>query len=396
MDFMGYTRENGSVGTRNLVVVLPTIGCANEIAWRIAKSAPDAVALTHNHACIRVGKDAGRAKRTLIGIGKNPNVHSVLVVGLGCEAYKASDLAAEIVLARKPVRQVSLDDYGTYEKLVDAGIAMLGDLLAEAGRTRRVSCKISDLTIGIKCGGSGTVSAIASNPAVGRAADLIVQNGGRVIFTETAELIGADRVLARRACCPEVGARLLEAVQSMKDEIKRFNVDILGSEPTQGNIKSGLTTIEEKSLGAIIKSGTTPLRGVLDYAHEPEGPGLYFMDGTTQASQLMLGMAAAGAQVHLFSYGGGLPARFRGLPSYPPGIRILPVLKVLGSCDDEDEQEHFDLYAGGILRGTESIKEAGDRLFRLILETASGAVTYTEKQSDYTEMLQLYADGLLM
>jgi altronate dehydratase large subunit len=396
MEFMGYKRKDGSVGIRNKVIVLPTIGCANEIAYRIAKYVPGSIPMLHNYACIRLGKDAERARKTLVGIGCNPNVHSVLVVGLGCEPIKAVELADLILKSKKLVKYVSLDEYGKYEKLVEKGVTILKTLIAEAANEQRVSCDISNLTIGIKCGGSGTVSAIASNPSVGRAADMIVKNDGKVIFTETAELIGADHILAKRACNEKVKNELLSAVQSMKDEIKHYGVDILGSEPTQGNIKSGLTTIEEKSLGAIIKSGTSPLMGVLEYGHKPVSPGLYFMEGTTQASQLMLGMVAAGAQIHIFSFGGGLPARFRGLPSYPPGIKILPVVKVLGSCNDEDEKDYFDIYAGEILKGNESINDVGDRLFNLIIDIASGKKTYTEGQDEYCEMLQIYANGLLM
>jgi altronate dehydratase large subunit len=396
MKFLGYKRQDGSVGVRNKVIVLPTIGCANEIAHRIAQSVPAAIPILHNHACIRLGKDAERAKNTLIGIGRNPNVHSVLVVGLGCEPIKPKELADYIAQGQKPVRYVSLEECGKYEQLIASGVEILSQLLVRAASEQRVASDISHLTIGIKCGGSGTISAIASNPSVGRAADLIIQHGGTVIFTETAELIGADHALAKRAQDERVKQKLLKAVQDMKDRIKYYGVDILGSEPTPGNIKSGLTTIEEKSLGAVIKSGTSPLMGMLEYAQKPEAPGLYFMDGTTQASQLMLGMVAAGAQIHMFSFGGGLPARFRGLPSYPPGVPILPVVKVLGSCDDADEKEHFDIYAGDILQGTESIQEVGDRLFHFMIQVASGQETYTETQNDYHEMLQVYADGLLM
>ncbi len=396
MEFMGYKRKDGSVGVRNNVIVLPTIGCANEVAYQIAKSAPGSIPMLHNHACIRLGEDSERARRTLVGMGCNPNVHSVLVVGLGCEPIKAAELAGLILESKKPVKYVSLDECGKYEKLVEKGVADLKSLISEAAKEQRVACDLFNLTLGIKCGGSGTVSAIASNPSVGYAADLIVKNGGKVIFTETAELIGADHILAKRACNEKVKNELLAVVQDMKDEIKYYGVDILGSEPTQGNIKSGLTTIEEKSLGAIIKSGTSPLTGVIGYAEKPEAPGLYFMDGTTQASQLMLGMVAAGAQIHMFTFGGGLPARFRGLPSYPPGIKILPVVKVLGSSDDEDEKDYFDIYAGEILKGNESINDVGGRLFNFLIDVASGKETYTEGRNEYSEMLQIYANGLLM
>lgn len=396
MIFQGYKRKNGPSGVRNSVIVLPTIGCANEMAHRIAKEVPSSVPMLHNHACIRAGLDALRARTTLEGIVTNPNVHSALIVGIGCEPIKASELAEVMRAAGKQVYCVTLDECGKYEALIEKGVACLRELSAQAALQERESCPVSELTIGIKCGGSGTVSAIASNPSVGNAADIIIHNGGKVVFTETAELIGAEQVLSKRAATEEVREKLLRMVQNMKDDIERYGVDILGSEPTQGNIKSGLTTLEEKSLGAIIKSGTCPLSGVLDYGQKPAGSGLYFMDGTTQASQLMLGMTAVGAQIHLFSFGGGLPARFRGLPSYPPGIKILPVIKVLGSCDDEDEKEHFDIYAGDILKGTESITDVGSRIFDLILQVASGQKTYTEKQTGYNEMLQIYANGLLM
>lgn len=269
MEFKGYLRPDGQVGIRNYTVVLPTIGCANELAWEISECVEGVTLLTHNHACIRVGKDQERAHHTLRSILRNPNVGGALIIGLGC-------------------------------------------------------------------------------------------------------------------------------VKHMMDEIERYGVDILGSEPTQGNIKNGLTTIEEKSLGAILKGGTTSLVDVLEYGQKPDKTGLYFMDGTTQASQLFLGMFAAGAQIQIFSYAGGLPARIRGLPSYPPGLSTLPILKVLGSCADADEKEHFDVYAGGVLTAEESIDQVGQRIFDTILAVASGELCYTEKKRRYTEMLQVYADGLLM
>ncbi len=396
MEFMGYPRPDGSAGIRNYSIVLPTIGCANELAHRIAAQVDGSIPLLHNHACIRLGEDAVRAKNTLLGICKNPNVCSVLIVGLGCEPIKAGQLAQELAGCQKDIRFVALDELGNYDAVVTRGVMLLREMTAAARAQQRQPCDVSRLTLGIKCGGSGAVSAISSNPSVGKAADLLIQHGGTVIFTETAELIGAEKVFAKRGRTEEVRQKVLCAVQGMKDKIAACGVDILGSEPTEGNIKNGLTTIEEKSLGAIAKSGTMPLEDVLRYGQRPERPGLYFMDGTTQASQLFLGMFAAGAQMQAFSFGGGLPSRMRGLPSYPPGLPVLPVIKVLGSCDDEEERPYFDIYAGDILRGKESVQEVGERMFRLMLEVASGKKTYTETQTSYREMLQVYADGLLM
>jgi altronate dehydratase large subunit len=395
MHFNGYKREKGPAGIRNHVIVLPTIGCINELASEIAYRVKEAVPLLHNHACIRLGPDLLRARRTLAGIGTNPNIHSVLLVGLGCESITAEELAEEI-LPYKRVEAVTVKKEGKYGSALEKGAAVLQELVEKASDVEREKCDIADLTVGIKCGGSGSVSAIASNPATGQAADLLVEKGGRVIFSETAEVIGAEHVLAGRAVDKKVREKLLRCVDRMKREIADYGVDILGSEPTKGNIAGGLTTIEEKSLGAIIKGGNSPLVGVLEYGEKPSTQGLYFMDGTTQASQLFLGMFAAGAQIQVFSFGGGLPARFRGLPSYPCGIPVFPVIKVLGNPEDIEEREYFDIYAGDIISGKMSVKEVGKSIFDEFVGVASGKITITEKRYGYRELLQLYANGLLM
>ncbi len=395
MHFKGYRRKNSRAGIRNHVVVLPTVGCINELASEIASKVDGAIPLLHNHACIRLGPDLLRARRTLAGIGTNPNIHSVLLVGIGCESITAEELAEEI-LPYKQVEAVTIKKDKNYNSALEKGVAILRRLVRESSEVERENCDIADLTVGIKCGGSGSVSAIASNPATGQASDLLIERGGRVIFSETAELIGAEHVLARRAASKEVSEKLLGCVNRMKREIAEYGVDILGSEPTKGNIAGGLTTIEEKSLGAIIKGGNSPLAGVLEYGEKPSSSGLYFMDGTTQASQLFLGMFTAGAQIQVFSYGGGLPARFRGLPSYPPGLPVLPVIKVLGNPEDIEEREYFDIYAGGIISGEMSVKDAGESLFEEFIKVASGKMTVTESRGGYREMLQIYANGLLM
>ena len=303
MNFSGYKRPDGRVGARNVIAVLPTIGCANEIAYQIAKAVAQSDAMLHNFACIRLGEDRARGRRTLEGIGENPNIGAVLLVGLGCEPIKADALEAEIRNTGKPVKHVSLEELGNYDAVVREGVGELQTLVGQAEQMRREPCDVSALTVGIKCGGSGAVSAVSSNPAVGKAADLIIQNGGKVIFTETAELIGAEHVLAKRGATHEIRQALLNTVADMKAEIARYGVDLLGSEPTQGNIKNGLTTIEEKSLGAIVKGGTKPLAGVLRYAERPEKPGLYFMDGTYPGFPVVSGHVCSGRPDSAFQHG---------------------------------------------------------------------------------------------
>ncbi len=396
MNFLGYKRANGSVGIRNYVAIIPTIGCANEIAFELASKVKGVNPMLHNHACIRVGPDLKRAEKTLVGMGSNPNIHSVLLVGIGCEGIKIEEIAEKIKLEKKRVEMLSIEKDGGYQNLIDKGITILSDMVAKASDETRVSCDIKNLTIGIKCGGSGSISAISSNPSTGKASDILVSKGGKVIFSETAELIGAEKVLAKRATGEDVANKLLNFVNQMNKDIYNYGVDILGSEPTKGNIQGGLTTIEEKSLGAIAKGGTTPLMGALEYGEKPQKPGLYFMDGTTQASQLFLGMFTAGAQLQIFSFAGGLPARFRGLPSYPCGLSTLPVIKILGSPEDISEKQYFDVYAGDIINGDKSIDEVGEEIFQEIISVSSGKLTVTEKRTNYKELLQFYANGVLM
>ncbi|MCR4442312.1 MAG: UxaA family hydrolase [Peptococcaceae bacterium] len=396
MKFMGFMRENGTVGIRNHVAVIPAMGCANEIAAEIARGVKGALPLLHDHACIRIGQDIERAERIIIGLGTNPNVFSVLMAGIGCEKKAAEDLGHEISKSKKPVEVVTIDGTGDFDQTILRGRELLSDMVRKASAVERELCDVASLTMGIKCGGSHAASAIAGNPAAGKAADILTAHGGTVIFSETAEILGAEKVLAKRASSPEVGEKLLKMVSQLEDEIKRSGVDIRGSEPTPGNIQGGLTTLEEKSLGAIVKCGTGPLQGVVDYAVNPAGKGLYLMDGSALTSQLFLGTAAAGAQIQLFIFGGGLPARFRGLPAFPCGLNILPTIKILSSPMEKTELKYFDVYAGDIIEGSSSIEEVGRRLFDEIIAVASGKLVVTEIRGSYSEPLHFYATGLLM
>ena len=253
------------------------------------------------------------------------------------------------------------------------------------------------LTIAVRCGGSGAVSAISSNAATGSAADRLIAAGARVIFSETAELIGAESIVSKRVVSEEVAEKLCGKIRDMVKKINDYGVDILGSEPSYGNIKQGLTTIEEKSMGAIAKTGTTPLVDVLEYAQAPTGgAGLYFMDGSSLSPLLYTGMMAAGAQIQIHSYGGGLCARSRNLSTYPSSIPMYPVIKIMGSTHDDCAIPYFDVFAGDIVRGTRSIHDVGQELYDEVLAVASGKATFTEREITYREMLQFYADGLVM
>jgi altronate dehydratase large subunit len=398
MEFQGYERPDGSVGIRNHVVVIPGGRCANELATRIAVSVPGVVALVHNQPCVHLKPDIDMAKRVLIGLGSNSNTAAALVVGIGCESMPLEELVEGIARTKKPVELLTIGKEGSYHAVLEKGLKIARHMTAEVSSLKRHPFNLSHLNLGLKCGGSDATSALACNPTAGWAADAIIFEGGRAIFTETAEIIGAEHILARRAADDKVAQRLFDAVNRMDGRIKDAGVDIRGSEPTPGNIQGGLTTLEEKSLGAIAKSGTTTLKGVLEWGERPGGKGLFFMNGSANTPQVFLGLAAAGAQVLTFGFGGGLPARFRSLPALSGGgMPILPVIKILGNPMDVQEGDYFDIYVGSIIEGKEAIGDAGKRLLQEILVVASGKPTKQEMSSSpYQEVMEIYRTGPIL
>ena len=394
MEFLGYTRPKGPAGTRNYVMVLPLVRCANELAWTIAAGVEGAVPLLHNHACLRLGEDNERAKRTFINLGRNPNVGAVVVAGFGCENVSPVEVAEEIARAGKPLELVQLDKEGAFRVAAEKGRAAARSLTEHVSGIAREPHPLSELTVGVKCGGSATISALTGHPATGYVLDALISEGGTAIFTETAEVIGAEHIMARRAIDEDVRTRLLDVVGRFERMILEQGVDIRGSQPNPGNIKAGLSTLEEKSLGAMYKTGSQPLADILEYAEVPSRPGLHFMDSTAWTPQLMLGMAAAGAQAFIFSAGGGMSAKCPGQPG-AGRVPIVPVLKITGDPHVKDDLEFVDVYAGGIIEGTEDAEHVGKRLLAELLAVASGKVTKQE-HSPFREILDMYATGPLL
>lgn len=361
MKFQGYLRKDGLVGVRNYLAVIPTVGCVNEVASRIAGQINGAAPILHHQGCCQLKPDLEMVTKVLIGIGKNPNVSSVLLVSLGCESVNGEEIEKEI-RSDKPVERICLQELGGITRTVSQGI-MIAQRMALDSSNSRSEARLSDLTIGIKCGASDTTSGIASNPAVGVAADRLLEEGATVIFGETTEVIGAEHVLARRAKNKEVANKIWEKVRQMEERAKVLGVDMRGGQPTAGNIRGGLTTIEEKSLGAIVKAGTKPIEGVLEYGEKPSKPGLYFMDSPGREMEFITGIASAGAQIMLFSTGLGAPQ----------GFPISPVIKVSGNPGTcHHLEEHIDLDVSAIVKGKEEIEEAGNRIFEEVIKVASG------------------------
>ena len=399
-EFMGYMRPDGSVGTRNYVAVLPSVNCMNDISYQIAAAVPGTVPLCHTHMCPYEIRDHLKGVDTVSGLGKNPNVHSVLVVGMGCEKVKAAELADMIAVTGKPVMALEVQTMG-YDEVMEKGIEFLKKCMEEAAKEKRVPCPVSGLTFGIKCGGSGAMSLISNNAAVGKASDMLIEEGGSVIFSETPEILGMQDSLAARAVNEKVAKDVLDLVDRLKAQIEFNGVDLIGSEPNAGNMKSGLTTIEEKSLGAVAKGGTKPLSGVLEFGAPLPGKGLYFMDCESAGDPVFAGETAAGAQLGIMTIAGGGPGTcgsgFRGMVSNSgSGIRIMPAIKVIGGRKNDMDEPYVDVSVTGIVEGRESIDEAGERVFEKLLSVASGELTYTEKHNKYWATIPVFRNGLVV
>jgi altronate dehydratase large subunit len=389
MSFLGFVRFDGSVGTRNHVLVIPQ--------GIIAKSICDFVAgtksiLTVDHGSGRTANDRESIARVLIGLGRNPNVASVIVhaasPGVGYPELRAERLADEIAAGGKRVEVLDpAKDGGTYGAIV-RGIQLARQMVHEASKMRREPVDDEHLCLGVKCGYSDTTSGIAGNPAVGYLFDRIVTSGGTALFGETTEIIGAEHALARRAANPDVAQAILRAAAVVEDRAKATGLDIRTVNPVPSNIAGGISSLEEKSLGAIHKAGTAPIRGVLKYAERPKAKGLYFVDNWMGHLSIFAGYAAAGANLVLFQLGGGgVVGRtlLEGSPSVvAPFLWATANPKTYAAAADS-----IDFYSGTVIEGSETPEEAGERFYRTVVDIASGTLARSETLL-YTEPIDMY------
>ena len=369
MKFWGYRRSNGSVGVRNHILVFPTVICASAVAQMISRAMPDTICVTHQHGCGHLGEEKEHMIRAMTGFCGNPNVAGVLLVGLGCEMLTPALLGEKLREAGQRVETVTTQAMEGTADAVDKGKELVDKLLREANAAQRELADASELMVGAKCGASDTLSGITANPATGVACDLLVREGGTAIFTETPEMLGAEHVLARRAANDDVRERIWEITASTENRVKALGLDIREAEPGPGNIEGGLTTLAEKSLGAIHKGGTSPIKQVVEYAEKPSEKGLVIMDGPAHDVVGVTGLIAAGAQVIVFTTGLGTPV----------GSPVAPVIKVSSNSSIYRRwKDNVDLNAGAILDGEESLQSMGERVFDEIIEVASGKLTKAE------------------
>ena len=366
--FLGYRRENGRVGVRNHVIILPVDDISNAAAEAVANNIKGTMALPHPYGRLQFGADLELHFRTLIGTGANPNVAAVVVIGI--EEAWTKLIVDGIAKTGKPVVGLSIELHGDHDTIMRAS-KVARTMVQDASEKQREECPISELWVSTKCGESDTTSGCGANPTVGNAFDKLYAAGSTLVFGETTEITGGEHLVAARCRTPEVKDQFMAMFNRYQDVVNRHKTsDLSDSQPTKGNIAGGLTTIEEKALGNIQKIGKKcVVDGVLDKAEEPTGPGLWFMDSSSAAAEMVTLCAASGYVVHFFPTGQG---NIIGNP-------ILPVIKICSNPRTvRTMAEHVDVDTSGLLQRDLNMDQAGDKLLENMLRTANGRLTAAE------------------
>ncbi len=366
MQLTGYRRENGKIGVRNHVLVLPVDDISNAAAEGVASLIRGTMALPHPYGRLQFGEDLDLTFRTLIGAGRNPNIAAVIVIGI--EPNWTDFIVQGIAETGKPVAGFSIERLGDL-KTIEMASRTAKEFVHWASELPRVPVQINEMTFSTKCGESDTTSGLASNPTIGRTFERLDAMGATLIFGETSEVTGAEDKIAENCATPEVAAEFMKTFNDYQDFINSQDADLLGSQPTQGNIRGGLSTIEEKAMGNIQKMGRCTVQSVLKPAEEPQGPGLHFMDSSSAAAEMVTLCCAAGSAVHFFTTGQG---NIIGNP-------IVPVIKLSANpLTVETMAEHIDVDLTGLLRFEYNLDGAADLAMEMLAHTINGRMTSTE------------------
>ena len=362
--FMGYPRAAGRPGIRNLVLILPIVAGAHVVAQRIASRVPGTVAVPYLDDGVSGLEDLTMTDRVLIGAAAAPNVAAVLLVNVADDGRERR-IANEALRRNpgRPLETISIEGCGGSRGAITSGTARAQALADAVADARREQFPVSELIMAAECGGSDATSGMASNPVVGVAADILIDFGGTVCFSETTEMMGAEHILARRACTDDVARRIIEIVANVEKAANAVGATVAGGNPTPGNMAGGLSTIEEKSLGCILKGGTRTVQGVLDFAEPITGRGLWLMDTPGHDAVSVSAKAAGGSHLNVFTTGRGSPL----------GNAIQPVMKVCANAATVARMsDNFDFTAEAIVAGHATKEQLGRDLYRLMIETCSG------------------------
>ena len=370
MQFYGYKRKEGRAGIRNHVLVLPTCACSSETCRIVAGQVKGAVSIIFNTGCADVEANTFMSQKILTGFALNPNVYGVVIIGLGCETVSHLELKAKITaLTSKPVVSFGIQDEGGTLKTIEKAVRAARDMAAEASLQQKEPCDISEILMGIECGGSDATSGIASNPAVGDLSDRLIDLGASTMMSESIEWIGAEHVLAERAATPKLHDRIIRVCMDYEAHLKLAGQDCRAGQPTPGNKEGGLSTLEEKSLGCIHKGGTRPIVEVLEQAERPAESGAILMDTAGYDVSSVTSMAAGGCNVIIFTTGRGTPT----------GNAIVPVLKVTANeFTYRNMEDNMDVDLSAIIRGEKTIPEMGEEMLSIIRDICSGRLTKAE------------------
>lgn len=370
LQFWGYRRAEGRPGIRNHVLILPGCACGSETARIVASQVRGAVNIVFNTGCSDVAANTAMSQKVLTGFACNPNVYGVVIIGLGCETVGHKQLREKIqAMTSKPVVSFGIQEEGGTLKTIEKAVRAAREMAARAGMQQKELFDISELFLGIECGGSDATSGIAANPAVGELSDLLVDYGATSMMSESIEWIGAEHVVARRAATPKIHNEIIEVCRAYEEHLKAAGQDCRAGQPTPGNKAGGLSTLDEKSLGCIRKGGTRPIREVLEQAARPAQHGAIVMDTAGYDISSVTSMVAGGCQVVIFTTGRGTPT----------GNAIVPVVKVTANertyrC----MEDNMDVDLSPIVRGEKTAQEMGGELLREIVAIADGKLTKAE------------------
>ncbi len=364
--FWGYRRENGRVGIRNNVLILPLDDLSNSASEKVANNVKGTMVIPHGYGRLQFGEDLDLYFRTLIGTGSNPNIAAVVVIGI--EPEWTNVIVEGIAKTGKPVIGFAIERSGEF-KTVEAASRKAMEYVQWATELMREECSVDELVVSVKCGESDTTSGLASNPTVGKAVERLVEMNATVMFGETSEITGGEDIVKSRGATPEVGEQFYKTWSEYNQFILDQGVDLSGSQPTKGNITGGLTTIEEKAMGNIQKIGKCKYVGVLKPAEAPTGKGLWYMDTSSAAAEAVTLWGAAGSVLHFFPTGQG---NIVGNP-------VVPVIKLTANpLTAETMGEHIDVNLSGMLRMEMNLEQAGDALMEMMMRTVNGRMTRAE------------------